>query len=668
MIKAFLRDLKRRQVYKVALTYAAVAWMVLEVADLVFPLFELPDWSLRLVLIICALGFPIAMVLAWVFDLTPDGVVVTEPAPEEKDQRHLSGGQIIQIGLIAILVTIVGYLYIDRLSLKEQQDPATQVAADADDRSIAVLPFVNMSPDAGNEYFSDGVSEELLNALANVRGLRVAARTSSFFFKGSNEGVTQIGEKLGVATLLEGSVRKSGIAVRITAQLINTKNGFHLWSKTYDGTLDDIFSLQNDIASQVVQAITPVLLIDTDRTQQLPTKSVTAYNHYLKGRAFLGQTDDNVSLDSAQAEFDLAIKDDAGYVEAYAGLCETELARYTHHRQKQAFTAAEQACHRALTREKYEAQSWEVHIALGSLYREAGEHAKSLSELSHANRIRPDSAELFQQRGLTYAASGRAADAEVAFKRALKIDPANWGSYLKLGSFYYDQRRYTEAISQFDRILEIVPEHTSALIGLGSTLYMQGKEGEAEVTWQKAEVQAQDKDAGSLGIIFGNLGLGHYYKGEFEKAVAMQLKAANLIGEDHKVWGRLAESYRGNGEHAKAKESYITAIELAEKELTRNPNHWETLGLLGLYHAFAGSKQTALKYKQKMLVQKGSVSTAHYFASLINWICGDTDGAFAELDAAMASGFSAKLIEMDPDLKSLRQADPKRFQDIIDKT
>ncbi len=661
-MQSLLSELKRRNVFRVALGYAAAAWAVLEFADLVFPLLGLPDWSLRLVLVAGAMGFPIALVMAWVFKLTPAGEVEIDDAPREAQQAGISPLQAIQIGMIILLVMLVGYLYYQHLS--EPDAPAAPAVADTGG-SIAVLPFVNMSADPDNEYFSDGISEELLNVLASVKGLRVASRTSSFAFKNSNQDIGDIAQQLAVGTVLEGSVRKSGDTVRITAQLINASDGYHLWSKTYDDTLDNIFTVQDKIARAVVTAILPMLMTDSSFEGPAPTRDPEAYNHYLKGLALLREPITDAVLTQAYEEFASAIRIDPDYADAYAGQCETLLTRYTHFRDADAFTAAEQACNRGLTRAGDAGGNFQVHLAMGALMREAAEYDSALRELQMAHSARPGAVRPKQELALTYEYMGQIDQAIETLQEAILLDPSNWESHHLLANLYLDQQQYEQALVEFDKVLAIIPDYAASLIGSGSAAYMLGRDAEAEQKWLAARASAKESDSGSLGIAFTNLGIGYYYAGDFAKAVAMQREAAALLPAHHKIWGRLAESYRHLGDAEGERDSYLRAVPLAEETLTRNPRDWESLGLLGIYHAHLQQPDAARDYLQRMLEQTTERPTALYFAALIEWALQDADSSYRWLEEAVAAEFSVKMIRQDPDLVSLRGRDPQRFDDIM---
>ena len=238
---SFIAELKRRNVIKVAIAYVIVAWLLLQVADVMLPTFGSPAWVMRAFSFLLILCFPLALLFAWAFELTPDGVKREKDIDPTESIAHATGRKL-DFVIIAVLVLAVGFLVVDRYSA-----PPASVSQQVVEKSIAVLPFVNMSDDAGNEYFSDGISEEILNSLAKVKDLKVAGRTSSFAFKGRNENLRTIGEALGVSHILEGSVRKAGAQVRITAQLVKADDGYHLWSQAYDRELTDIFAIQDEI-------------------------------------------------------------------------------------------------------------------------------------------------------------------------------------------------------------------------------------------------------------------------------------------------------------------------------------------------------------------------------------------------------------------------------------
>jgi len=318
---SFVEELKRRNVIKVAIAYVVVAWLLLQVADVVLPTFESPEWVMQAFTFLLILSFPLALLFAWAFELTPDGVRRERDIDPAKSIAQHTGRKL-DFVIIAVLVLAVGFLVVDRYTGQPASD-----SVQATNKSIAVLPFVNMSDDAGNEYFSDGISEEILNSLAKVKDLKVAGRTSSFAFKGRSEDLTTIGEALGVSHILEGSVRKVGQKVRITAQLVKANDGYHLWSETYDRELTDIFAIQDEIATEILNQLKAQLLDEERQNLASQRTDSEVYDLYLLARQRLSSRTPQ-SIESAVELLDLAIAKDPAYAPAYAqrGIAEMLLA------------------------------------------------------------------------------------------------------------------------------------------------------------------------------------------------------------------------------------------------------------------------------------------------------------------------------------------------------
>ncbi len=318
---SFIEELKRRNVIKVAIAYVIVAWLLLQVADVVLPTFESPVWVMQAFTFLLILSFPLALLFAWAFELTPEGVKREKDVDPAESIAHITGRKL-DFVIIAVLVLAVVTLVVDRYSALP-----TSVSQQVVEKSIAVLPFVNMSDDANNEYFSDGISEEILNSLARVKDLKVAGRTSSFAFKGRNEDLRTIGEALGVSYILEGSVRKAGRQVRIAAQLVKVDDGYHLWSETYDRELTDIFAIQDEIAAEILDQLKAQLLDDERQGLVSQRTDSEVYDLYLLARQRLASRTPQ-SIESAAEILDRAIAKDPTYAPAYAqrGIAEMFLA------------------------------------------------------------------------------------------------------------------------------------------------------------------------------------------------------------------------------------------------------------------------------------------------------------------------------------------------------
>jgi len=320
---SFWGELKRRNVVRVALAYIIATWLLLQLADIVLNNIEAPDWVFQAILLLVVLGFPIALIFAWAFELTPEGLKKEKDVDRSESITHLTGRKL-DFAIIGVLAIAVAYLVAEKLIWSDDLAPESQVDASIAVpqeivKSIAVLPFVNMSADPEQEYFSDGIAEEILNGLVKVSGLRVVARTSAFSFKGQNIDIRQVGETLNANHVLEGSVRKAGDRLRITAQLISVHDGYHLWSETYNRQIDDVFAIQEEIARAVVSALEVTLgLTDDTSLVQQGTNNTEAYNWFLRGNYYIGRQSPE-DFDKAIESYAKAIEFDPEFAGGHGG-------------------------------------------------------------------------------------------------------------------------------------------------------------------------------------------------------------------------------------------------------------------------------------------------------------------------------------------------------------
>ncbi len=458
--QSFLAELKRRHVFKVAAMYGATAFVVMQAADFLVPALRLAEAVATTIALVAILGFPIALVLAWAFDLTPEGMKRTIPAgageleaivAEPKSRRWPAG-------ILALLATVL-FLGGGWWVLRGEAGGAAGVGTpSAVARSIAVLPFVNMSGDPENEYFSDGLAEELINVLTGIEGLKVAARTSSFSFKGKNTDVREIGAALGVGNVLEGSVRKSGERVRITAQLVQVSDGFHLWSETFDRELTDIFAIQDEIASSIADQLQLTLGTEIGgAVAKRPTDDLEAYDLYLLGRhRWATRTD--AGLIEARDYFERAIARDSSFAPAWAGLAAVfdALPWYVEFPVEEASRKGKAAALRALDLDPDLA---EAHAALAVLvYEYDWSWSESERHFRRAIELNPNYSQAYSWYCDLLIYQARVEESLPLCRRALELDPlslmANWSmtTSLQIG------RQIDEALAQYERVAEIQPD------------------------------------------------------------------------------------------------------------------------------------------------------------------------------------------------------------------
>jgi TolB-like protein/Tfp pilus assembly protein PilF len=503
-----------------------------------------------------------------------------------------------------------------------------------------------MSDVADMEYLGDGLAEEILNLLAKLGELNVAARTSSFYFKNKEVDIQTIGEHLGVAHVLEGSVRFQGDRVRVTAQLIKAEDGFHLWSETYDRESKDLLALQDDIARQVVNSLHVLLSPDSRAAlSRATTVDPLAYDYYLRGRAYLRLPRSASNLRFAVELFQKAVALHAGFADAYAGLCDGFLGLYSVDRDVANFEAAESACHRALTLDRRAAS---VYIALGNLYRSSGQYQQAIDEFNTAlslNRSLPDA---HLGLGDTYMDRSDPESAEQHYRRAIELQPNYWQALLSMGNFLFEVGRTGEAIPYYTRISELMPDSETVFNNLGAAFFVTGKFEQASHAWQRSLELAPSKTA------YSNVASSEFFLGHYDRALALYHKAVELAPEDYELWGNLADAYRHSDYGVDmAEPMYRNAIRLAENRLRINPSDADTLALVGHYYASIGERERAEQYiADAAAVAQGNMYV-DYNAATAWTALGEPEQALAALKRALAAGYPWHIAAADANLAEL---------------
>jgi len=490
----FFAEVKRRNVYKVAIAYGAVAWLLTEVATQVFPFFEIPNWVVRLVVLVIIAGFPIAVVIAWAFELTPEGLKRTEIADAKYPLGRSPKRAWIYIVIIAGAIS-VGIFFLGRYTSPKQRE-----ANELPGKSIGVLPFVDLSQAKDQEYFCDGISEEILDALAKVEGLRVVARTSSFSFKGKNADVTQIAQKLNVENVLEGSLRREGNRIRITAQLINARNGFHIWSETFERELQGVFAVQDEITRSIVDALKIKLAVAPPAHAEQNTE---AYDLYLQGLYFSNKSDEE-QLRKALALFQHALDKDPTLSRAWTGIAK---AWYwladAYLKPLDAYPAVESAATKALELNERDA---EAHCYLSEAKRVLHWDLNGAErELKRALEIDANSSSAHLFSAYLHSCSGDLDEVPREMHEAERLDPLSAIVSDLQASLYVNLDRLEDALSAVRRTLTIDPNYIYVEPTLARVYREQGKLDDALAIYLKAREMTHEPTAG-LAITYARLG------------------------------------------------------------------------------------------------------------------------------------------------------------------
>jgi TolB-like protein/Tfp pilus assembly protein PilF len=569
---SLVEELKRRKVLKVGGAYLVLGWLAVQVASIVFPTFAAPVWVLRVFILVLALGFPIAVVMAWLLEATPEGLKI-EPAA--KGNKRIFGGA------MAVAALAVAWYFVGQPAVREASNP--QVAASAvvappapegpPARSIAVLPFVDMSQGKDQEYFSDGITEEILNALTRIEGLKVAGRTSSFHFKGRNDSLKDIGVALGVSHVLEGSVRKQGERVRITAQLIKVEDGFHVWSQDFDRKLDDIFAVQDEISDAIAQALSSKLMGEGGDKANAEIDAKT-YDSYLRARQLLADRDPD-NLKRASELFQQVTRQAPGFDLAWSGLAKSKALEFNYsggnagdERSRLARAAAE----KAVALNPRNGEGWSMLALIDVSYQ--WNFAEALREIRQAIEAAPNDAEVANFAGDVFRLTGSFDEALAWEQRAVELDPLADFNQSDLGWILISRGRYREAIAAGEHSAQIDPKYWSAHDMMARAYLALGEADRAS-----AQVEILAKDYPDLSNVIELRARVAIAQGDKKRARVLlgQLKEREARGDTLAFQVAMVEAQLGDLDAAA--DSLARALELRDPAVTADaefvhPSQW----------------------------------------------------------------------------------------------
>jgi TolB-like protein/Tfp pilus assembly protein PilF len=555
----FLAELKRRNVYKVAVAYIVAGWALSQGIAQVLPVFDVPNWTIRLIVVLIIIGLPVALVLAWVFEITPEGIKRTEIADRMPVAVQRKKHTWIYIVVVGAIVSITLF-FLGRYSAISGAPRHGEAATGIPGKSIAVLPFDNLSRDPDNAYFAEGVQDEILTRLAKVADLKVISRTSTQHFKSVPENLPQIAKQLNVTNILEGSVQKVKDQVRVNVQLINALTDAHLWAEIYDRKLTDLFSVESDIAKTIADTLQAKLTgSETTAISNKPTENPEAYELYLKGRFFWNKRTGQ-DLKTACDYFQQAIAIDPHYATAYAGLAESYILipLFDAGSPQDYFPKAKAAAERAI---ELQETSAEAHTALGLLFCFSDVNfAQSEKEFKRAIELNPNYATAHHWFGnALLVALGRFNEAISENKRAVELDPLSLIINADLGSTFMLARQYDQAIAQLQRTLTLDNKFGYTHWNLGQALYLKGDTAAAIAEYQKARTLDDDPQIVAL--------LGRAYADTGQRDQALELvRELEARATQQFVRGYLmALVYIGLGDKTKA-------IDYLEREYQNHDN------------------------------------------------------------------------------------------------
>jgi TolB-like protein/Tfp pilus assembly protein PilF len=592
----FFSELKRRNVYKVAVAYAVVGWLVIQASSIILPTFEAPPWILKVVIFGLIIGFPVALIFAWAFELTPEGLKRTEDVDLTESMPRRTGRKL-DFFIIAVLLVVIAVLIFQRL-----HPSAPSTTSDIPDKSIAVLPFENRSEDKANAYFAEGIQDEILTRISKIADLKVISRTSTQHYKSAPENLPEIGRQLGVAHILEGSVQKSGDAVRVNVQLIKTANDSHLWADTFDRKLTDIFSVESDVARAIADQLRAQL---TGREKQViaakPTRNPEAYDLFLKAEYFSNRTYSagarNPGETSRQAAdlYEKAYAEDPAFALAYARLAylKARLYWYGTDPSVEAINAAQSAAARALA---LQPDLPEAHLAKGYVhYWGHRDYDAALAEFGKAHEALPNNANVLTAIAVVHRRQGKMSETIHEVEQAELLDPRDNQLPRLIGETFVYMRRYAEAVAPFHRALVLFPDDLEAQVYQVTALQMRGELESAGRLL--AEIPVDSDPQGWVSFA------------RYQLTMAMRQPDAALAALEHapawllNSWPNSREPVtllRGQalalkGEAGSAREAFLQAQQELEPLLTEPRQQADAESLLALVYAGLGQKSKALE-------------------------------------------------------------------------
>jgi TolB-like protein/Flp pilus assembly protein TadD len=653
----FFEEVKRRKVYRVAGAYIIVAGGIIQLASAAFPAWELPNWALRLVIVLLLMGFPIALILAWVYDITAQGVRATPtPAVPGTHRRR----NIIMLVLTGIIISAAaGFFLLPRVS------------AHKCDKSIAVLPFENLSDEKENAYFADGIQDDVLTNLSKIGDLKVISRTSVMPYRGKTSSIREIGKTLGVGAILEGSVRRIGNRVRVNVQLINTDTDEHMWAEDYDRDLTDVFAIQTDLAQQIAHELQAKLSpMEKAQIERRPTQNGEAYLAFVQAHDLSTRPDKfRGDIEKAEQLFEKATKLDPSFAEAFAGLAWIDNWMYhtfdpTAGRKEKARVAAEEAF-------RLQPNLPEARLALGFYhYYCERDYQNALNEFGIAKLALPNSAEVYMAIGSIERRQGKWAQSTANFEKAASLSPKDSFILVNLADNYYATRNFEAADKIYDRAIEAAP----------NSFGPRAEKAKLAVDW-KGDLNVMEKALAEMPPGVDPDGLVTFTRMQLlllQQRFAEALAVLKQSAQDASHFDKPKELLEGAiytflNDKEKALSAFERARSIAEKALRESPDDASRHVTLGLVLAGLGQKESAIAEGRRAVDllpesqdaldgPKITVALAQIYA----WT-GESDQALQLLDRSLTTpnGITVPFLRLDPIWQPLR-TDP-RFQALIDK-
>jgi TolB-like protein/cytochrome c-type biogenesis protein CcmH/NrfG len=667
----FLSELKRRNVYKVAVAYAVASWLLIQIATQVFPFFEIPNWAVRLVVLVLIAGFPVALVFSWAFEITPEGIKRETDVEPDKSVAHHTGRKIVAITVVLALIAagllVLQFLHPKSTISARQSEPATNIP----EKSIAVLPFDNLSDDKANSYFAEGIQDEILTRLSKIAALKVISRTSTQKYKSAPDNLREVGRQLGVANLVEGSVQKISNAVHVNVQLIRVATDEHLWAESYNRKLDDVFGVEGEVATAIAEQLNAKLTgAEQKAVAAKPTENIAAYDAYLRGLSIEHGEYGYESYQHAATAYAQAVLLDPKFALAWARLAVLRSFLYFNSidRNVNSPAAVQEAADRAMALAPQAGESW---IAKGAYhYRVLRDFEGAVAAYKEAEHRLPNNAFVLQNLAYVLRRLNRWQEAEANYKKALELDPLDQSLPSSMaGEFYMYLRRFDDARAAADRALQIAPDSEAAHAIKAGILLNEGRVPEAS-----QELARVPENSTEDFVIAARLTQAMYER-NLDRAIRVIEQKLNSVPQgqplDSLIQGSLVHlgfCQEWSGRHTDAQRSFTRAIQLIKPtpDTVVAPEANGLPNVLALAYAGLGDKEKALEQAKRAVkdYDNDAVNKPAAEAALaqVQALFGDHDSAIAALPHLLEvpAGITRADLRFNPFWDPLRK-DP-RFQ------
>jgi len=649
LMSGFFEELQRRKVYRVAAAYIVAAGFLIQIASAAFPAWELPNWSLRLVIVLLLIGFPIALILAWAYDITPQGIQGTPTTPGAHRRRNL----ILLIAFAVIISASAGFFLLPR------------AVWDKIDKSVAVLPFQNLSSDPDNAYFGDGIQEEVLTRLTKIGDLKVISRTSTQGYQSEPGNLAEIAKQLGVANILEGSVQKAGDQVRVNVHLVNVQTGSQLWAETYDRKLSDIFSVESEIAKGIAESLQTKL---TGREEQAlaakPTNNPQAYDAYLRGLAFEARS--NYSSDAlfkAIDFYDLAVRLDPNFALAWARLSGVHALLYSNRRDTT--IARRDAAKAALENaQRLQPNSPETLLFTGYYqYWVLHDYGLAKATFERVSKKLPGNSEVLYALAAIARSEGHWDESVAYWERGLALNPRNTALLTEVAFTYAALRQFPKAEKLYDRALNILPNELS-LMALKASIYQaEGNLQESAKLLAQVNAETNSDVAGRLKLTQWRLERNHTEATRWVQARQDRLRLVSGIDKGSKQLGN-ALVHRVAGDTSQAKAFAEQARNTLEPLRKEQPDNAFVAAALAVAYAMLDEKESALNEAQRAITllpsNKDRLSGPAFEENLalVEMITGENTRAIATLTRLLQTPYGGWLYSPTPITPALLRLDP----------